>query len=247
MVPAVARVLAQAHHELGEALAVAAEVVLEGLLEHAVHVLEVLGHGEAVVVLLDLAHDDSLARRREPTRVAGHHGTGHLQPGAGLLEAGRGEPLLLARVVGVGAGVEQGRADPAHAGDVDGVPLGGAEQRGGERGGIRLRQVRRDGHLDEGAPGGAVVHRQPRDQPPVGVVDQCLPPGPRADAGELAEHRLGVDARRAVGGPLVRGEERSPRRVRRRRSAPGRTGPRGARRSSRRRRSRGPLSHSPRP
>ena len=158
-------------------------------------------------MLLDLAHDDALARRREPAHVAGHHGTGHLLPGAGLLEAGRGEPLLLARVVGVGAGVEQGRAHPAHAGDVDGVPLSGAEQRGGEGSGIRLGQVRGDGHLDEGAAGGSVVHRQPRDQPPVGVVDERLPPGPRADAGELAEHRLGVDTGRAVGGPLVRGEQ----------------------------------------
>ena len=77
------------------------------LLEHAVHVLEVLGHGKAVVVTLDGPHAHALARCRKGRRLFGGHRAGHLQPGAGLLEAGRGEPPLLARVVGVGAGVEQ--------------------------------------------------------------------------------------------------------------------------------------------
>ena len=47
-------------------------MVLEGLLEHAVHVLEVLGHRQPVVVLLDGAHRDARAAApagRSPPRA----------------------------------------------------------------------------------------------------------------------------------------------------------------------------------
>ena len=51
-----------------------------------------------------------------------------------------------------------------------------------------------DGHLDEGAPGGAVVHREPGDEPPAASCNEHLSPGPRSGTGELAEDRLRVDA-----------------------------------------------------
>ena len=69
MVPAVAGVLAQPLDELGEALAVGVEVVLERLLQHQVHDLEVLRDRDAVLVPRHAAHRHALAQRREGTRA----------------------------------------------------------------------------------------------------------------------------------------------------------------------------------
>ena len=110
-------------------------------------------------------------------------------------------------VVGVRAGVEQGGRHAAHPGDVDGVPLTGAEEGEGERGGRRLLEERRDRDLDERAAGGPVVHREPRDESAAGVVDERLPPGPRARAGQQHEDGVGVHPRRTLRRPLVRGEQ----------------------------------------
>jgi hypothetical protein len=59
----VARILAQPLDELGEALAVRVEVVLERLLEHQVHDLQVLGDRDAVLVPCDSAHRDAVPHR----------------------------------------------------------------------------------------------------------------------------------------------------------------------------------------
>ena len=68
---------------------------------------------------------------------------------------------------------------------------------------------RRHGDLDERAAGGTVVHRQParRARPPSSCTSACRrvhEPVPD----ELGEHRVGVDTRRPLGGPLV-GREQS--------------------------------------
>ena len=96
-----------------------------------------------------------------------------------------------------------------HPGDVDGVPLAGAEE--GERRAavaVLVGQVRGDGDLDERAAGGPVVHREPRDEATrrrraTSAWRRVHEPVPAS----WREDGLGVDARRALGRPLVRGEE----------------------------------------
>ena len=88
-----------------------------------------------------------------------------------------------------------------------GVPLTGGEEGRGEVGRRRVVEARVDGDLDEGAAGGAVVDREPGDEPAVGVVDEDLAPRPRADPDEQPEDAVGVGCAAALRGPLVRGEE----------------------------------------
>ena len=92
VVPPVAGVLAQPHDELGEALAVGAEVVLERLLEDPVDGLEVLRDGQSVAVAGRRAARDAGPRPRQGRRLLGRHRPGHLQPGARVREAGGRQP-----------------------------------------------------------------------------------------------------------------------------------------------------------
>ena len=213
VVPAVARVLAQARQELREGLAIAVEVVGERLLEHAVHGLEVGGDGQAVVVLEHPPDRHPLARPRQRpgVTVLGTHGPRHLEPGAGLAVAGGSQPAPLTLVVGVGPGVELGPRQVPTGGDDPAGLLGprveGARQRVGER----VVEARADEDLDEGATAGSVMDRGPADEAAPVVADDGLVARPRARPGDVALDDVRVDRPRPLHHDLVRlrqGDER---------------------------------------
>ena len=75
--------------------------------------------------------------------------------------------------------------------DVAGDVGGPAEERGRQRVAARVGGVDHDAQV--AAAGGPVVDARPRDERPVGRLDDELAPGPRADADHLAPHEVGVD------------------------------------------------------
>ena len=90
-------------------------MVLEGGLEHLVHEVQVAGHRQAVLVALDAADGDALARAaaaRSPPR-ARRRGSSAARCGAWCTRVG--QPLLLHLVLGERAGVEPGRGRPRAA------------------------------------------------------------------------------------------------------------------------------------
>ena len=137
VVPPVAGVLAQPLHELREALAVGVEVVLERLLQHPVHDLQVLGDRHAVLVR-------ATRRTVTPSRSGGSISVGvdragHVQPSATARVAGRLEPAALRVVLGERRRVHPGALQPAQAGDRPALVLGPGVERRGDR--VRRRDV----------------------------------------------------------------------------------------------------------
>ena len=172
-----------------------------------------VGHpvGVRAALPLDEAEDDALAL---PARRVGHElglcgldRAAHLPPGAHPLEAGVGQPAVLALVVGEGAGVDlllgqaAGRADRAR------LRLGPVEQHVAAAVGDPLVDLAVD-DVDEEHPAlGAVVDAAPGLDPAVGVAhDEVLAHG-QAALGDLDQDLVLAGAGPAAAGPLVAAQQ----------------------------------------
>ena len=179
-------------------------MVLERLLEHAVHVLEVLGDGEPVVVPVDRPHvtpsrgpGRDVASAAVTGRVICSHVRVRRNPAAVSQPCCRASSAYAPE----SSSVEPSPRTPAMSTACRSpAPKRAAAGRRRPR-----RGARGDRHLDEGAPGGAVVHRQPRDEPTRrrrgrapggGSTSRCR----RADRARRRGRRPTTPWRRLVGG-----------------------------------------------
>ena len=191
VVPPVTGVLAEALHELGEALPVGVEVVLEGRLEHLVDQVQVPGDRQPVLVAGDPADGDAFAGWRQRSRLVGRDRARHLRPRAALGVARVRQPSLLDLVLRERAGVQPGLLHLAQDADLPGLSLGPAVESTGEL--VRLLDRAVEVERDHGSAGRAVVDAHPRTRTSVGVDGEQLAPRPGRRSGHLGLDGFPVD------------------------------------------------------
>ena len=176
-------------------------MVLEGLLQHHVHDLQVACDRQPVVVAGDRADGHPLADRRQRVDVVRGDRPLHVQPGAPLRVAGPAQPSHLLLVVLERALVQPGLVDAAQPGERHRLFLGPGVER------VRDPVDHVDGAVEvartPGASGGPVVDRDPGARRAVVVDRHQLAAGPRCRTGDLGLDARLVDRRRTGPGLLV--------------------------------------------
>ena len=204
VVPAVTGVLAQPLHELREALAVGVEVVLERLLQHPVHGLQVggVGHRRAVaeVVGPHPAYDDAGPHVRGG--LVGGHRSRHVQPGPRAAGGRRPRPSRAAGASPVSRSSSSRVRDRSRSAamcaatsEVQPKSAAASASARGKAGSTTTRRSLR--------PAARSWTLAQATSEPSRRLDDDLAAGPRADADHLALHEVGVD------GPVL-GRQRAP-------------------------------------
>ena len=169
-------------------------MVLERLLQHPVHRLQVLGHrhrGAVPEVVHAHAADDHAGPQRRRGVVVGSHRSAHVQPAPGEPVPGGRRPVPERPVAGVQQQLQPGLGDVPLGGDRHRDGLGPREEALGERVAVGTGRVDHDPQV--AASGGPVVDARPRDDLAVRGLDDELAAGPRAQSDHLGRDQVRVD------------------------------------------------------
>ena len=184
-------------------------MVGEGTLEHVVDRAQVRHVGQAVALALDEPEDHAVAlparRVGDQLGLRGLHRAAHLPPRAYAVEAGVGQPAVLALVVGERTAVDLLHRQSARRADRAGLRLGPLEQHVAAAVGQPLVDLAVD-DVDEEHPAlGPVVDAAPGLDPAVGIADDEVLA--RRQAGDLDEHVVLTGTGPAATGALVGAEQ----------------------------------------
>ena len=183
-------------------------MVLEGLLQHPVHDLQVRRQRYAVRVPRHPAYGHALAAA--PTPFPGVHRAAHVEPAAPAGVAGRLEPAALPVVLGERRRIHPGALQAAEVGDRAPLLVGPRVEARGD--GVLLWHVGIEPECDDRPAGRTVLHRDPAAHPVVVAGHHQLASGPGRLAHHLRLDRGLVDRELAGPGGAVGDPERHQRR-----------------------------------